>query len=155
MRTETEHRSNNRLLNNQEGKFMRKVKLRTETLEERMNRTILASNKIWNQYNNNHLRDLTKAKWDMKYWKGMGVTVAVVLILLAIFKMAKKAYQHTTEQHHYRTTPDRQEAELAPIIKRQVPLPQRGRTGHLRNNNHTHRRRTPLPSPEQHPPYRR
>ena len=32
MRTEKELRSDNRLLNDQEGKFMRKVKLRTETL---------------------------------------------------------------------------------------------------------------------------
>ena len=95
-----------------------------------MNRKILASNKIWNQYDYNHLQDLTKAKCDMKYWKGMGLTVVVDLVLLAVFKMA-------------------------PIIRRQAPLTQIGRTGHLRNNNHTHRRRTPSASPEQHPPYRR
>ena len=81
---------------------MMKVKLRTEIMGERMNRTILTSNKIWNQYDYHHLRDLNKAEWDMKYWKGMGVTVAPVL--LALFKWQEKRTntqqsETTTEQH--------------------------------------------------------
>ena len=72
---------------------MRKVTLRTESLAERLNRTIMASNDDWGKLYSHNLSNHNKMQRATQFWKNMGITVAIILALFATYKVTRKICQ--------------------------------------------------------------
>ena len=80
--------SDNPTLQYEDRLSMRKVTLRTESLAERINKTIMDAN--WGTIYSHNLADHNRMQWGDNFWKNLEFAIPVILILFTTYQATMK-----------------------------------------------------------------